>query len=680
MANPSLQIGSGNWAIKADELLGYRVVGNKYFPVPIDVSRATAATRVDEAGLVDYAEILGGEEVINGDFTDTGSDLIVNGIFDTTIPMNTAGSGWFNTTTALFYNVGGVDGMKVPRTTLSAYGIAVKADNSNLLTANTSYKISYEVLENNGSGGVYILAGAGTGVNGAITTGVTHTIYITSGASDYLRFYNQTNNSDYTITNVTCEELGEGWTLGTGWSIGDNRAIVSPTGSTIYLSQNFTTVNGQYYKIEYEILSSSLVGATYFALSSSSAFGFLNISTAVGTHTYYREVIDDTATDAFKVFSSSNSGSLEITNISVEESTRDNIARIDYTDGSSPHLLSEPQRTNLLTQSNQFDTTWVQSGTLTSGQDGVGGSTDAWKFQNPNSTSSLYQPDTTSGVQTLSAYFKKNSNYGVRFYAFGSINCSAFFDLNNGAVVVEFNSTAKIETVGDDWFRCSMTFDQTNTRCDFYVTNNASTQVLGDYTIQYAQLEEGSYPTSYIPTSGATVTRNQDQFSRDGISSLINSTEGCVFGEGNFAESNSSSYNYFVSLSDGTSSNRLEVRQSSPNLQFLWRVATYQSEISTSSLDVSSNFKFALNYSAANIKFYVNGDLIGTINTPTLWSVNTLNRLAFDDGTGGNRLSGKVKQLQVYPTALTDEQLIELTGVTYSSYLAMANALNYTIQ
>ena len=81
MANPSLQIGSGNWAIKADELLGYRVVGNKYFPVPIDVSRATAATRVDEAGLVDYAEILGGEEVTNGDFTD-GVEGVVGGNFE----------------------------------------------------------------------------------------------------------------------------------------------------------------------------------------------------------------------------------------------------------------------------------------------------------------------------------------------------------------------------------------------------------------------------------------------------------------------------------------------------------------------------------------------------------------------------------------------------------------------
>ena len=46
-----------------------------------------------------------------------------------------------------------------------------------------------------------------------------------------------------------------------------------------------------------------------------------------------------------------------------------------------------------------------------------------------------------------------------------------------------------------------------------------------------AQVEEGSYATSYIPTSGSTVTRNQDIFTRDGIGSLINSTEGVLFVE-----------------------------------------------------------------------------------------------------------------------------------------------------
>jgi len=664
MANPSLQIGSGNWAIKADELLGYRVVGNKYFPVPIDVSRATAATRVDEAGLVDYAEILGGEEVINGDFTDTGSDLIVNGIFDTTIPMNTAGSGWFNTTTALFYNVGGVDGMKVPRTTLSAYGIAVKADNSNLLTANTSYKISYEVLENNGSGGVYILAGAGTGVNGAITTGVTHTIYITSGASDYLRFYNQTNNSDYTITNVTCEELGEGWTLGTGWSIGDNRAIVSPTGSTIYLSQNFTTVNGQYYKIEYEILSSSLVGATYFALSSSSAFGFLNISTAVGTHTYYREVIDDTATDAFKVFSSSNSGSLEITNISVEESTRDNIARIDYTDGSSPHLLSEPQRENLIPYSEPTANEGAASSITYESFAWAIGFDNCVAFGDNSVIRYRYGGSVTNGTEyTLSAYVLMDDNSEP---VITNSSVSGDFSLNIGNTVGIGTNNANV-SMGNNIWRVSKTSVVAQT-----TTNNGiikyTTQSSTGFKVVGWQLEAGSYPTSYIPTSGSTVTRNQDVFTRDGIGSLINSTEGVLFAE--MAVLSDDTSIRLIGLNNGSDTDRVYFYFRNSSLSNPNRVRT--EIISGSSVQYGAYHnipnsgsvldfnKMAIKWKENDISVYINGDNVYS-STGTAAAPVGLNSLDFSTAAGSIPFFGKVKQLQVYPTALSDSELTILT-------------------
>ena len=50
----------------------------EYTSADMDVTRNTAATRVDENGLVNYAEVIGGEEVTNGDFTqlplDTGWD------------------------------------------------------------------------------------------------------------------------------------------------------------------------------------------------------------------------------------------------------------------------------------------------------------------------------------------------------------------------------------------------------------------------------------------------------------------------------------------------------------------------------------------------------------------------------------------------------------------------------
>ena len=53
---------------------GYKA-GELYAVIPsdgaadMDVTRGTAATRVDENGLVNYAEVIGGEEVTNGSFT-----------------------------------------------------------------------------------------------------------------------------------------------------------------------------------------------------------------------------------------------------------------------------------------------------------------------------------------------------------------------------------------------------------------------------------------------------------------------------------------------------------------------------------------------------------------------------------------------------------------------------------
>ena len=170
-----------------------------------------------------------------------------------------------------------------------------------------------------------------------------------------------------------------------------------------------------------------------------------------------------------------------------------------------PTGLIEKGRENLFKHSNDFNqSVWIQSGTITSGQSGYDGTNNAWKFENPSPTSSMYQSNTNSGVQTISAYFKKNATYGVRFFAFGSSNANTFFDLNNGVVVAQNNTIdASVEPVGTDWFRCSMTINQTNSRCDFYVTNNAQIQVLGHITIQDAQLEIGLAATDYIE-SGAT--------------------------------------------------------------------------------------------------------------------------------------------------------------------------------
>ena len=74
MANPSLQIGNNNWAIKEDNLLGYSTAGTRFVPQPITMTRATLGTRVNPSGLVENVQIVSDTELItNGDFA-TDSD------------------------------------------------------------------------------------------------------------------------------------------------------------------------------------------------------------------------------------------------------------------------------------------------------------------------------------------------------------------------------------------------------------------------------------------------------------------------------------------------------------------------------------------------------------------------------------------------------------------------------
>ena len=506
----------------------------EYTSADMDVTRATAATRVDENGLVNYA--LGVEEVTNGDFSNGSTD-------------------W------------------------TPYGSTLVVSNANPYNGNDTALFT------------------ASGVNGAK---VTQSISTVVGNTYHLSCYAQYNSGDQTQIEI------EG-------------VLEYPNG----------------------------IGVT----SGVTTFTFLQTSfTATST----------TSVVAIRERGGNNNASCYLYGLSVKEVN--NVPRIDYTGGGCPHILAEPQRTNELTQSNQFDTTWVQSGTLTSGQDGVGGSTDAWKFENPNATSSLYQTDTTSGVQTVSAYFKKNSNYGVRFFAFGSVNCSTYFDLNNGAVVTSINSTAKVESAGADWFRCSMTFDQTNTRCDFYVTNNASTQVVGNITLQYAQLEIGSYPTSYIPTSGSTVTRNQDIFTRDGIGSLINSTEGVLFVE--MAALSDDNTFRIISLCLN-SSNRASINYSTTSntikAQYI-NSGSATANLSFLATDITLTSKVAFKYKLNDFALWVDGIEVASSTSGSVLPLGTFSKLDFSVGDSSLPFYGKVKQLQVYDTALTDTQLTSLTS------------------
>ena len=173
--------------------------------------------------------------------------------------------------------------------------------------------------------------------------------------------------------------------------------------------------------------------------------------------------------------------------------------------------LIEKGRENLLTYSNDFsNAAWSMSGSAPiGGQDGYDGSNDAWSITGDVGDNWLFRRNDTeiqkSGIQTFSIYVKKNATYGIRIYFFGTANANTYFNLSNGTIVNATNTIdSKIEPVGSDWFRCSITFEQTTTQMYLYATNNENVMLDGiTHILQDAQLEIGLVATEYIE-SGAT--------------------------------------------------------------------------------------------------------------------------------------------------------------------------------
>ena len=218
----------------------------------------------------------------------------------------------------------------------------------------------------------------------------------------------------------------------------------------------------------------------------------------------------------------------------------EDLPRLDYSGGAScPSLLLEPQRTNVFTDSEYFKgTDWIlQDATITNNAaispEGV---------QNASlytSASELYDfvrqniSFVSGTTYTYSVFAKAGTSslisLGYHSSAFGA-GQSATFNLSDGTYTLgSANPIATMEDYGNDWWRCSITATATASTSR---STGFSSSASGAVTTMYlygAQLEQGSYPTSYIPTYGSAVTRSQDVPTNLSASDLIGSDEGVMF-------------------------------------------------------------------------------------------------------------------------------------------------------
>ena len=129
------------------------------------------------------------------------------------------------------------------------------------------------------------------------------------------------------------------------------------------------------------------------------------------------------------------------------------------------------------------------------------------------------------------------------------------------------------------------------------------------------------YYSANARTSGSTVTRNQDIFTRDGIGSLINSTEGVLFLE--MAALSTSIDSGYLSLNNG-GNYQIRVGYLSGNIYIQIRIngaVPYSYSFAKTITDFN---KIAVKWTATEQKVYVNGSPVDTGTASTIFPSGTL--------------------------------------------------------
>jgi hypothetical protein len=341
------------------------------------------------------------------------------------------------------------------------------------------------------------------------------------------------------------------------------------------------------------------------------------------------------------------------------ESVGSNVPRLDYSDGGCPSLLLEPERRNLITYSEDFSQ-WNLNNVgivVTDNTTDVispSGITNASKVEFGNSGRIIYQSPTLSGVYSGSVYVKGTVGETIRF-SVGAIE-ENFVLTGNWDRILKENITAAANTFN----------------LNTYGGVTARTIYLWG-----AQLEQGSYATSYIPTNGSAVTRAADTAGSTGdLSDTFNDSEGVLMAEIAALADDLTFRN--ITISDGSNSNIIQLRYRSTSnvLQALLYVGGVGEIYSVTLNDITIFSKALIKYKENDVSFWVNGFEIFSDTLASTFPNGTLNVLRFQRGDGAFPFYGNTKQLRYYDT--TDIDLEELTS--WDSFRAMAEGQNYVIE
>jgi hypothetical protein len=365
--------------------------------------------------------------------------------------------------------------------------------------------------------------------------------------------------------------------------------------------------------------------------------------------------------------------------------------RFDYSGGATcPSLLLEPSRRNIAPQSEYFGSGFTTSGTTidTNTTTSPEGLTNATKLVETATTgehrlNTTAIPVTAGQDYTISVFAKKTGSGDRDFIAFdfGSNNTTyandkVYFNLSTGAVATKASTiAASIKPYANGWYRCIAT-------CEALVTDNASFEIKiadADNSDSYAgdiskgvylwgfQVEDvqagtgASYPTSYIPNhSGGTITRGADFPTTTISTDITDSTQGSVYFEFQSISATSTDVQNYITLNNSTIDN---IRFGVSNTGGIFRAKKDSLDLFSHNFSISDPTavnKMAFRWGLNDWKLYLNGSLVYTSTTMATFESGDL--LELENGiNNGLGFLGKVKQLLVFPTKLSDSELQTLT-------------------
>ena len=366
--------------------------------------------------------------------------------------------------------------------------------------------------------------------------------------------------------------------------------------------------------------------------------------------------------------------------------------RFDYDkDGNSKGLLIEEGRTNLFTYSQDLSQwNWVSGDghILANAAISPAGSKNATKII-PNATdgNKLFRPPsvptaTQGNTYCMSVYVKKAGHRYFKFYFNDSASRLLHVDLDTGqGTLINASGGHSVEEVGNDWYRVwfshtivgsggigSIYWNSSNSS-GFPVsfTGDGSSGVL----VWGAQFEQGNYPSTLIPTYGATASRSADLAKVDGtnFSRFFKDTEGTTVVDVQLPTGLIPNYSRVYNFSNLSTSDEIEIWLHGGNYKVYGQIkknsvnqgANPASNVLITSGEIAKLGQSYKTNSHSIIQDGFTGFNDTTVNLPT--NISQLNL----GGRHNNQsqLNGWIRRLRYFNKQLSDTKIKKLTNTSF---------------